>query len=133
MNGSTIILRLIDVVLILLFGFISISEISRQTKITLPKSENIQITNPDKESILLIAITDDGHYLVENEAKRVSDPKDLKIYIEYKQKEYESKKSQMRVRIRSNFNTPVRYTVMLANLCDILNIPKSIDVEHRGS
>ncbi|MBN1351369.1 hypothetical protein JXJ21_18270 [candidate division KSB1 bacterium] len=128
-----IILRLIDVVLILLFGFISISEISRQSKIALPKGENIPLSNPDTEAILIIGITQNGDYLVENEGESITGMLQLKNYILFKQQEFVEKNAKIRIRIRSNFNAPVKYAIILANLCDDLNIPKSIDVEHKGT
>ncbi len=123
-----IIVRLIDVVLILLFGFISISEISRKSKIFLPKSTQTQPTNPDHESILIIGITSQGKYLVNNESLMISDFESLREYIIEKNKTDLLNDSRTRVRIRSNWNTPIRYTVFLANLCDDLNIAKGIDV-----
>jgi len=133
MTKGGIILRLIDVVLILLFGFISISEISRQSQIELPESEEIPLSNPDKEAILIVGITQDGRYLIEDEAQNMTNVKVLKKYIENKQHEFAKKNTEIRVRIRSNYNAPVKYAIILANICDALKIPKSIDVQHKGS
>lgn len=126
-------MRLIDVVLILLFGFISISEISRRTQITLPKSKNIRISDPDKEAILIVGITKNGHYLIENESEVITNARLLRYYIVTKRAEFEKKNAELRVRIRSDFNAPVKYTILLANICDAMQIPKSIDVQHKGT
>lgn len=133
MSKGGIILRLIDVVLILLFGFISISEISRQTQIELPKCKDIPLSNPDKEAILIVGITEDGRYLVEDETQYTTNTKVLMRYIEDKRKEFHKKNTKMKVRIRSNYNAPVRYAIKLACICDLLKIPKSVDVQQKGS
>lgn len=128
MSKGGIIVRLIDVVLILLFGFISISEISRKSKIELPKSAQTPPTNPDAESILIIGIKEDGTYLVNNESEVIANFMDLKDYIlDHNEKDLLNNR-QTRVRIRSNWNTPIKYTITLAYLCDELNIATGIDV-----
>jgi biopolymer transport protein ExbD len=129
--GSGIVIRLIDVVLILLFGFISISEVSQKTQISLPKSTEVPLSNPDKEEILIIGITTDGEYLVDEESRKIVDVRILENYIWDKQMAYIALEAKMRVRIRSDRDAPAKYTMRLARLCDQLNIPKSIDVEHR--
>lgn len=131
MTGGGIIVRLIDVVLILLFGFISISEISRKSKIELPKSTQTQASKLDMESILIIGITADGNYLVDNETRKLADFEDLKEYIRENNRKAIDNNAKTRVRIRSNWNTPIRYTVMLARFCDELGIVKGIDVIRR--
>ena len=128
MTGGGIIVRLIDVVLILLFGFISISEISRKSKIELPKSTQTPPSHLDMESILIIGITEDGSYLVDNESRKLSDFEELKTYIIENNQKAIINNAKTRVRIRSNYNAPIRYTVMLARFCDELNIVKGIDV-----
>ena len=56
MGQGSMLLRLIDVVLILLFGFIAISEITFQSKVDLPKSNETPPSYPDKEEIIFIGI-----------------------------------------------------------------------------
>ncbi len=131
MTGGGIIVRLIDVVLILLFGFISISEISRKSKIELPKSTQTPATELDMESILIIGITTDGIFLVDNETRKLADFEDLKNYIIDNNQKAIINNAKTRIRIRSNWDTPIRYTVMLARFCDELGIVKGIDVIRR--
>jgi biopolymer transport protein ExbD len=123
-----IVIRLIDVVLILLFGFISISEISSKSLVNLPKSSQTKYSLPDNENLLIIGIMSDGQYLIENENELLSDFKALKFYIVTKNDENIQNKIETRVRIRSNWDTPIKHTLALANLCDFLGIPKGIDV-----
>jgi biopolymer transport protein ExbD len=128
MSQGGIVIRLIDVVLILLFGFISISEISSKSLVNLPKSSQTNYLLPDKENLLIIGITTDGMYLVENEDEIITNFNSLKFYIVSKNDENILNKIETRVRIRSNWDTPIKHTLALANLCDYLGIPKGIDV-----
>jgi len=128
MNQGGIVIRLIDIVLNLLFGFISISEISNRTVIHLPRSEQVTYSLPDKEALIIIGITAEGQFIVENETEEITDFKDLKYYLVTKQKENDKNKIMMRVRIRSDWNAPIKYTLAVANLCDYLYIPKGMDV-----
>lgn len=128
MGQSGLIIRLIDIVLILLFGFISISEISSTSVIQLPKSKQMLYSFPDRESLVIIGITADGKFLVENESEIISDFNDLKYYITSKLQANKDEKIDTRVRIRSNWNTPIKYTLAVANFCDYLNVPKGIEI-----
>ncbi|MDZ7332272.1 MAG: biopolymer transporter ExbD [candidate division KSB1 bacterium] len=127
-SGNATVIRLIDVVLILLFGFISISEISSRSVLELPKSTQMAYVYPDKEELLIIGITKEGKFLVEDESKVITDFGTLREYVETKRLENIKNKIDTRVRIRSNWNTPIKYTLALANLCDQLGIPKGVDV-----
>ncbi len=128
MNQGGIVIRLIDVVLILLFGFISISEISSKSLIHLPKSKQMAYALPDKEDLLIIGITSDGKFLVEEESEIIEDFRNLKYYIVTKCEENLKNKVATRIRIRSNWDTPIKYTIAVANVCDMLRIPKGMDV-----
>jgi biopolymer transport protein ExbD len=126
-TGGTLI-RLIDVVFILLFGFISISEISERSKIELPKSKETPPSNPDKEQVLFVGISAEGNYLLENENLVISSPQQLYDYLGEQVRKANQAGRDFRVRIRSNWNTPIKFTMAAADICDHLNIPKGIDV-----
>lgn len=128
MSQGGIVIRLIDVVLILLFGFISISEISSKSLIHLPKSEQMAYSLPDREDLLIIGITPEGKFLVEDETEMITDFNALKYYIVLKNEENLKNNVETRIRIRSNWNTPIKYTIAVANVCDMLHIPKGMDV-----
>jgi len=126
-TGSTLI-RLIDIVFILMFGFISISEISDRSKIELPKSSETPPSHPDKEQVVFVGINSDGAYLVEHETRLISSPQALLAYLQAQVVRANRNKRALRVRIRSNWDTPIKYTMAAADICDHLNIPKGIDV-----
>lgn len=130
-TGATLI-RLIDVVFILLFGFISISEINQKSQIELPRSKETPPSNPDKEQVVFVAITRDGQYLVENETKMIEDTRTLYYYLLQQTQQSRFTKNELRVRIRSNWDTPIKYTMAVTNICDNLDIPKSVDVRRVG-
>jgi len=128
MSHSGIVIRLVDVVLILLFGFISISEISSKSLVDLPKSKQMVYSLPDSEDLIIIGITPEGQFLVEDESEIISNFSYLKNYIVTKYEENMKNNVDTRVRIRSNWNAPIKYTLALANFCDVLQIPKGMDI-----
>jgi biopolymer transport protein ExbD len=127
MGGGSLI-RLIDVVFILLFGFISISEISEKTRIELPKSSETPASNPDKEATFFLGIATDGTYLVEEESIAIQDARQLYRYLQEKVDQANRSSEIFRVRIRANWDTPIKYTMAAADICDHLDIPKGVDV-----
>ena len=131
MTKKGIILRLVDVVLILLFGFISISEVTRQSKIDLAKTTEFPVEKLENEEIVIIGITDDGKFLVADETIIVDDLNILKNYIVSKNEIFKNNNTKMRIRVRSNWDTPIKYTLWLSELCDRIGIAKSVDVERR--
>jgi biopolymer transport protein ExbD len=130
--ASGLIIRLIDVVLILLFGFIAISEISKKSKIDLPESEAVPATAPDREVVVYIGILPDGRYLVEEETAVIDDSASLMRYILQKQSELNSRNIRMRVRVRANYDSEVRYAFTVVNICQDTKIPVGLDVIKKG-
>ncbi|MFZ5515777.1 MAG: ExbD/TolR family protein [Candidatus Zhuqueibacterota bacterium] len=128
MNQGGVILRLIDVTLLLLFSFISVSEISERSFIKLPKSTQTLPTLPDKEDLLVVGITPQGTFLVEDETRVLNNFQALEEYIINKNNKNLRENIATRVRIRANWNTHMKYVVALVNLCDSLKIPKGLDV-----
>lgn len=128
MSRSGNILRLIDIVLILLFGFISISEVSQRSRIDLAKSTETPLTAPDPETILVVGVAPDGTFLVGNESFVIRTPRELREYLRKEQEEARRKKKVLRVRVRPNWNTPVQHAMVVAAICDQLNLPKGMDV-----
>ncbi len=132
MSRGGMMIRLIDVVFILLFGFIAISEVTDRSKIELPKSENTPKTPPDREKLLIVGVADDGSYLVDNEMVRLTSPKELYNYLATKKEKAGGDAAGLLVRVRPNWNTPIKYTMLVASICDKLNIVKGMDVKRTG-
>lgn len=129
--GGTLI-RLIDVVFILLFGFISISEINEKSRIELPESSETPPSKPDRERVLFVGINSQGQYLVENESKMISNIETLYSYLSDEARAALRDGDKLRVRIRSNYDAAIKYTMAAADICDQLQIPKGIDVRKVG-
>lgn len=132
MTQSGMMIRLIDVVLILLFGFISISELSQKSPIQLPVSSQVPASPPDTEEVLFVSITAEGQYFREDRPGIYLAPEDLPRLLENAKRAAALKGLSLRVRLRSNWNTPIKYTMYAADLCDNLGISKGVEVQRMG-
>ena len=121
------ILRFVDVVLILLFGFISISSIE-STDIELPESTETKILAPDREEVIFVGVRQDGSFLVEDETRTIPGLRGLQAYLLQKRDSYEEG-VPIKVRIRCSKTAPMQYLMRAASLCDELGLRKSIEVK----
>jgi len=128
MTQGGMIVRLIDVVMILLFGFICSSQLSEQSQVTLPTTFELATSNPDTEIAEFVGILKDGSYLLNHEKVRTRDINHVMRILEEKKAELTRSGYKMRVRLRANFDTPIRYVMRAADLCDRLQILKSVEV-----
>ncbi|MBD3289475.1 hypothetical protein GF337_11785 [candidate division KSB1 bacterium] len=128
MSKSTVIIRLIDIVLILLFGFLVISEINKKSPIRLPQSRIPIEKKIDEEELFIVGINEDKRLYIENEDRYVSDLEILKGIIQNRNEYYESRGKKLRVRIRSFWNIPIKHTMRIAQYCQRLNISVGMDV-----
>ncbi len=128
---SSLFIRLIDVVLILLFGFIAISEIDIRSQIKLAKSTTVPVTAPDREVVIYVGVLPDGRYLVEKESRMIEQPKVLAGYLQNKQSEFTTHHKRLKIRIRTNYDAPVKYAFAVVNICQELGIPVGLDVVHK--
>ncbi|MEX0780869.1 MAG: biopolymer transporter ExbD [Balneolales bacterium] len=126
MKSGGFLLRFVDVVLILLFGFIVISDLDEDTQIILPESEETESAQPDLEQVQFISITGTGEYLHEAENLQFENLDDLESYIQ-------SLKNQLgetlKIRIRANHDSQVKHAIAVAQICDLLEVKKAIDVK----
>ncbi|RMI00529.1 MAG: hypothetical protein D6681_11245 [Calditrichaeota bacterium] len=126
--STATIIRLIDVVMILLFGFIAISEISKKSQIQLPKSEAVPETAPDREQVVYVGVLPEGRFLVEEETAVIEDVTTLATYLQQQRRMLAQRNRRMRVRVRANYNAPVKYAFVVVNICQELKIPVGLDV-----
>ena len=127
-RDAGLIIRLIDVVFILLFGFIAISEVSQRSQIKLAKSVAVPATAPDRETVVHIGVLADGNYLISDESQVITDLDLLAKYILRERGRLGRQNIHMRVRIRSNYNAPVKYAFAVVNICQDMKIPAGLDV-----
>ncbi len=129
---SGTVLRLIDVVFILLFGFLSISEINRRGIFQLPKKSEVQTDAPVPTSII-VEISQGGDLICGNE-KLVLDESNPEQRMEllkgYIQSEYNRRQDQegVLVEIRSDRKAAIQYAVDVKDVCDNLGVVSTIGV-----
>lgn len=126
--GAGMIVRMIDIVMILLFGFICTAELGSQSKIILPTTVELSPATPDPEIVVYIAVQNDGSYLWEDEKQGSADPAVLEGYLAAKKNELARSRYKMRVRLRANHDTPVRFVMQAATICDRIDVLKTVDV-----
>jgi biopolymer transport protein ExbD len=129
-KNNGIIIRLIDVVLIILFGFISISQIQETSKVKLPVSSETKLSNPDYENIIPVTIyphaKNQWGFWIESENKFFSHIGHLHRYLIDKRRYY---KKDIRLKIYSEARAPIKYAMQVADLCEQLKFQKSIIVK----
>jgi len=133
MSRGGIIIRLIDIVLNLLFGFMCISTMERKSPVKLPQSDAPIQSEIQKEELLIISISQDEQFLIESENRVIPNFEALKNLILIRNASYKNLDRNMKVRIRSYWNLPIRYTMRIANFCRSNNIPVGMDVENLSS
>ena len=126
MRNDRFLVRFVDVVLILLFGFISISQVQKRSLVTPPKSTETPKSPADEVTNIFVSITETGVYLVDNETRSIDNLNDLRGYVASIKEQYGE--GQAKVRIRSNDTAPIQYAMILAQLCDDAGVPKALDV-----
>jgi len=125
MNKGGYLLRFVDVVLILLFGFIVISDIDEDSQIILPSSYKAELMPPESDVVVFIGIDSSGGFFDERENLSITTTNSLRNYITRKRNESGDK---LKVRIRANFDTEAKYVMQAAQICDDLGVKKAIDV-----
>lgn len=131
MQRDGFMMRLIDIVFILLFGFISISEIGLQHPIEPPKSTEQRSQDTKDKQTLFIGITKQGTFIVETPLKEVfrySDIHQIKKLLEMIHSQSKTGAGHIRVHICSNWDAPIKYAMDVADLCDTYKLSKSLVV-----
>lgn len=126
MKGSGFILRFVDVVLILLFGFITISNL-QDTEINLPESSETEQVSMDTEEVVFIGVLPDGKYLIENETMVVSSIANIREHLIATRQALGN--VPVKVRIRSSKDASTRDAFAVAAICDELGFSKALEVE----
>lgn len=133
MSKGGIVVRLIDIVLNLLFGFMCISTMERKSPVKLPQSDLPVQSQIQKEQLLVISINQQEQFLIESENLILPNFDAVKNLILTRNESFKKLDRTMKVRIRSYWNLPIRYTMRIANFCRDENIPVGMDVESISS
>ncbi len=131
--ASGLMVRLIDIVFILLFGFVAISEVDRMSKVKLAKSDSVSKNRPEQKTVIYISIPADGVYWVENETRRLDTIQEVERYILQKRDQYAEKNIDLDVRIRASHNSAVKYAFPVVRRCQNMNVHVEMDVIRQES
>ena len=126
-NGSLMI-RMIDVVFILLFGFIAVSQISQAEAVEPPKSQEAMMKAPEGPDIVIVGIRGKNVYSVEGGEKVFRQLHRLESYLKNASRRAKQGKRDFQVRIRAGWDAPVQDALKVANMCRDLGYVKGIDV-----
>jgi biopolymer transport protein ExbD len=129
MTKGGIIIRLIDVALIILFGFIAISDIKVRAQIKLP-SDKQESESKTKQEIIFVEIGLEGSFIIKKEETILAQTADLeqlernliRLYEDYK-----SKGSEVVVLIKPHKDSIIQRTVDVLDICERHQIPKNIN------
>lgn len=123
-----LIIRLIDVVLILLLGFIGISDFTIKTQIKLPQGTNEHNTLIRKRYVIYIRIDNKGRFEVDDGENKIANITEL-YHVEQEVKRLQQKRSDLVVVIEPHLDTIIQITVDLIDICEKYHIPKTISYE----
>ena len=128
MSKGNLMIRMIDIVFILLFGFIAVSQISTAEELVPPKSSEAEESAPEGTEVLLVEVRNNGTYAISDRQMTFSRLAQLKAYLAGAAREARAKDVQLGVRIRASWDSPVEYGLQVAKACSELGIPKGLDV-----
>lgn len=121
-------IRMIDIVFILLFAFIAVSQIGSSSAIEPPKSTEAMESAPDDAHTIIIGVTKNGTYPVDSGNMVLRNIYEAKRYLTQKANQAASEGAQLGVRIRADWDSSVEHGLAVARLCRDLGISKGLDV-----
>jgi len=128
MTSGAMIIRYIDICLNLLFGFICFSELSLHDKIELPTTMELKPSPPDAEMVVFVGVQTNGVYLLDGDKIRTTNVNLVEQYLLNKKSELAQNRYKMRVRVRVNYDTPTRFVMRAVDVCDKIEVARSVDV-----
>ncbi len=122
-----LIIRLIDIALIILFGFISISDIRIQTQIKLPTPVKDYRASSQYEVVFVKIDSTSAFHLIEKEpVSRAMDLEGLEEQLQKRAEYYRALGKEIVVLVQPDGETPVQLTVDVLDLCRKLNLKRNI-------
>lgn len=128
MGKNNLVIRLIDVVFILLFGFIAISQVGFSSSIEPPRSQEAEADAPDNTHTVVIGIEKNGTYPVDNGNVILNNTYDVRRYLTARAAQAASEGAQLGIRIRASWDSPVEYSLAVAKICRDMDLQKGLDV-----
>lgn len=135
MTKGGLIIRLIDVAMIILFGFIAISDLKVRAQIKLPAPQEEPQPQPLRDPILLsVRIAADGFvniYESENLLMTTDAFPEVENFLRKRFERIRSQDDEMIVLIEPHGDSPIQQTVDVLDICERHQIPKSLNYESR--
>lgn len=119
-------LRLIDIVLILLFGFISISHFDRGMEVELPVAGHLPRLQAEFEGLALVGLDASGAYVCGQERLVVESGEDLRAWLMG-----ERDAGAVQVRLRAHRGRPSAEVARLQRICTELELGLTLEVVRR--
>ncbi len=134
MNKGGIIIRLIDVAMIILFGFIAISDIKVRAQIRLPAEQDKQERREaETEPVLLFVKIDQQHgfVIMQNDVALLStvDLPELESTLANMLNHHQLKGEKMVLLIEPHEDSLIQHTVDVLDICERNGIPFNINYE----
>ncbi len=124
--SSGLIIRLIDVVLIILVGFVSISDLRPKSQIALPQKENVAEEGSVGEQVVAMIFIKKDEYRIIIDKDTSNFTMDMVVQLEERLIDYKINSEKPLVVIDPSNNSPLQYTVNMIDLCSKLELPKSV-------
>ncbi|KAA3657737.1 MAG: hypothetical protein DWQ10_12635 [Calditrichaeota bacterium] len=128
MGNGNLMIRMIDVVFILLFGFIAVSQISKAEALEPSQSTEAEEKAPEGAYVTIINVRSNGVYSANGGDMILRTPNDVKSFLVSEMKRAKKDEKKLGVRIRASWDAPSRKTLAVAKVCRELNVPKGLDV-----
>ncbi len=132
MSKNGMILRLIDVVFILLFAFIAVSQVDMTLAIDPPKSAESGAFKNDSTKVVTVCVLKDGKYPIDDGALVLADSLSLHKYLREVSANAARTGKAVGVRIRANWDSPIEHSLAAASICRSLGLSKGLDVAGIG-
>ncbi|MDP2361006.1 MAG: hypothetical protein Q8O14_09665 [bacterium] len=116
-------LRLIDIVLILLFGFISISHFDRGLEVDLPRAGHLPRLQADFENLVLISLDEAGGIVCGMERRPAAGEEELRAWLAG-----EKAAGAVQVRLRADRARPSAEVALVRDLCAELDLGLTLEV-----
>lgn len=132
MNKGGIIIRLIDVAMIILFGFIAISDIKVRAQIRLPSEDQEQPETQEEPEVMYVRIEPERGFVIEqNEVALVvtREITELETALVNLYDFHKNNGSQMVVLVEPDENSIIQNTVDVLDICEREKIPMNINYE----
>jgi len=135
MRPSGFILRFIDIGLLLLFGFLFISDMSIDTHIKLPGGDSKEIVDPKDQTLIAVTIIANNTFSITSSDGAVSGVstdsiESLELALSDIKEAYADRHSDVMVLIQPDGASIIQTTVFVMDVCDRLELQKSLDTKY---